>query len=209
MGTMFCFCRYSLVWLKWRQPRKPFEADSGESCAAPPSQSALCCEPQVHCLDGILLTHEHRDHIAGLDDLGAINWAMQRPIDLWAEPRTAAAVRRDFGYAFAAERYPGVPDVQLHEVEAGVPHWGVGLHHRCPDKRAKFTDCEVLVLSAMSLRPHLAHLSLQQALELFAELRPHRGYITHLGHGLFPQIQLANLLSLGVELAHDGLSLVL
>lgn len=190
---------------------------------------------QVRSLDGILLTHEHRDHIAGLDDVRAFNWVQRRPVDVWALPRTAEAVRRDFSYAFAPAgiKYPGAPEVQLHEVPDYAPFDVAGvavqplrvmhgtmpimgfrigalayitdISHIHPSEIERLRGIDVLVLSAVRLVPHPAHLSLQQAIDLFAQIAPRRGYITHIGHQLPPHAEVQRLLPNGVYLAYDGL----
>lgn len=193
---------------------------------------------QVRSLDGILLTHEHRDHIAGLDDVRAFNWVQRRAMDVWASPRTAEALRRDFAYAFApdAQKYPGAPEVRLHEVHNYAPFDVVGvtvqplrvmhgpmpimgfrigalayitdISHIDPSEIERLRGIDVLVLSAVRLTPHPSHLGLQQAIDLFAQIVPRRGYITHIGHQLPPHAEVQALLLSGVELAYDGLCVV-
>ena len=75
-------------------------------------------------VDGILLTHEHKDHIGGLDDVRALNFVdypQIRPIDIYATERTLACVRKDFDYAFETERYRGVPELRLHAIDRQRP----------------------------------------------------------------------------------------
>lgn len=68
----------------------------------------------VRRLDAILLTHEHKDHTGGLDDVRAFNYFSQAPVDVYATAQVAAAVRRDYAYAFAENPYPGAPEMRLH-----------------------------------------------------------------------------------------------
>lgn len=190
---------------------------------------------RVRSLDGILLTHEHRDHVAGLDDVRAFNWVLQRPIDVWASSRTAEAMRRDFSYAFAPAgiKYPGAPEVRLHEVHNYAPFDVAGvtvqpipvmhgtmpimgfrigamayitdISHIDPSEIERLRGIDVLVLSSVRFAPHPSHLGLQQAIDLFAQIAPRRGYITHIGHQLPPHAEVQAMLPNGVELAYDGL----
>jgi phosphoribosyl 1,2-cyclic phosphate phosphodiesterase len=75
---------------------------------------------KVKNLDSILLTHEHRDHIAGIDDVRAFNFVNKRPMDIWAEERVQKALQCDFSYIFAENKYPGAPEIILHSID-GLP----------------------------------------------------------------------------------------
>ncbi|HRH69167.1 MAG TPA: MBL fold metallo-hydrolase [Flavobacteriales bacterium] len=186
----------------------------------------------VHELDAVLLTHEHMDHIAGIDDLRAFNFAQQRPMDIHGSIQTNAAVRRMFHYAFAAERYPGVPELRLHEIRPGhVDITGVAvqvvevMHHMMPvlgfriggfayitdaktisaAERDKLRGSDVLVLNALRKKEHLTHLNLAEALAIVDDLRPKRTLFTHISHLLGTHSSVSPELPPGVELAYDGL----
>lgn len=186
----------------------------------------------VKDLDAVLLTHEHMDHIAGMDDLRAISFAHEPPkaVDVHADRSTLEAVRRVYQYAFAQTRYPGIPEFSLHTVERSAFHAGgvdvlpvevMHLHmpvlgyriggltyitdaKTIPDaEKDKVRGCEVLVLNALRHQAHIAHLNLSEALALVEELRPGRAYLTHISHWLGKHADVE--LPPNVMLAYDGL----
>jgi phosphoribosyl 1,2-cyclic phosphate phosphodiesterase len=183
-------------------------------------------------LNGILITHEHTDHIFGLDDIRAFNWVQRQPTDIYAEERVQIAIRRIFDYVFAAYKYPGIPQMHLHLLTNKPFNIGDlevipirGFHYKLPvfgfrfDKIAYVTDVnrledteiekmrglEVLVINALRKEEHISHYNLQQALAIIAEIKPAKAYLTHLSHqmGFYEEVQKE--LPENVYLAYDGL----
>jgi phosphoribosyl 1,2-cyclic phosphate phosphodiesterase len=189
---------------------------------------------KVRHLNGILLTHEHTDHIFGLDDIRAFNWVQKQPTDIYAEERVQIAIRRIFDYVFATSKYPGIPQMHLHLIENKPFKIGEleilpirGFHYKLPvfgfrfGKLAYVTDVkrmedteidklrglDVFVLNALRKEEHISHYNLEQALELINEVKPGKAYLTHISHqmGFYEAVQKE--LPENVFLAYDGLQL--
>ena len=187
---------------------------------------------RVDRLDAVLLTHEHMDHVAGIDDLRAFNFKQQRAMDIHGNAATLHAVKRLYHYAFEEVKYPGVPELCLHPIEQ--PAFTAGgvhvepievMHDRMPvlgfriggmayitdaktmadEEIRKVQGVDVLVLNALRLKPHPSHLNLAEALLLVERIAPKRAYFTHISHLLGCHAEVAATLPPSVHLAHDGL----
>jgi phosphoribosyl 1,2-cyclic phosphate phosphodiesterase len=189
---------------------------------------------QVRHLNGILLTHEHVDHIFGLDDIRAFNWVQKQATDIYAEERVQIAIRRIFDYVFANYKYPGIPQMHLHLIEKhpfsidGLEIIPIrGYHYKLPvfgfrlDKIAYVTDVnrledaemdklrglDILIINALRKEVHISHYNLSQALEVIAEVQPKRAYLTHLSHQMGFHDEVQQELPENVFLSYDGLEL--
>ena len=188
----------------------------------------------VRHLNGILLTHEHTDHIFGLDDIRAFNWVQKQPTDIYAEERVQIAIRRIFDYVFTIYQYPGIPQMNLHLLENKPFTIGDleiipirGFHYKLPvfgfrvgklayvtdvnrlvnDEIDKLRGLDVLIINALRKEEHISHYNLKQALEIIVEVKPWKAYLTHISHqmGFYNEVQ--NELPDNVFLAYDGLQL--
>ena len=183
-------------------------------------------------LDAILLTHEHKDHIAGMDDLRAFNYKSQAAIDIYAEERVQGAVRKEYAYVFSENHYPGVPKMNLHTIEnysfdiSGDTIIPLRIfHYRLPilgfrigdmayitdanyipeETKEKLIGVKYLVINALRKEKHISHYSLGEALGLIQEVSPRKAYITHIGHQMGKHAEVNRELPVNVTLAWDGL----
>lgn len=186
----------------------------------------------VNRIDGVLYTHDHKDHTGGMDDLRAFNYTMQQPIDIYCEERVERILRKDFDYAFAEIRYPGVPHINLHRITTepfkvkGLEIIPIrGMHYRLPvlgfrisqvcyltdlnsiedSEIEKFRGVDVLVINALRHQEHISHFSLNQALDVIAKAQSKRAFLTHISHQLGLYTTTNPILPDGVEMAYDRL----
>jgi phosphoribosyl 1,2-cyclic phosphate phosphodiesterase len=190
---------------------------------------------KVKNLTAVLFTHEHKDHTAGLDDVRAFNFILNKQIDIYAENRVQKALKREFAYIYDKNKYPGVPQINMHLFEnksfkiEGVQIIPVrAFHYKLPvfgfrigdfayltdiksipdEEKQKLKNLEVLVLNALRKEEHLSHLNLNEALQLVDELKPRKTFLTHLSHRFGLQAEEETLLPSDVRIAFDGLSFI-
>jgi phosphoribosyl 1,2-cyclic phosphate phosphodiesterase len=196
-------------------------------------QQMLRAKP--HDVDAVIYTHEHKDHIAGLDDVRAFNFKHHKAMDLYATQEVQNAIKREFHYIFSDMKYPGVPEVKLLDIDPSVPFRVSGIevipllvyHYKMPvlgfriGNMAYITDAssipanvmaqlqglDVLVLDALRRQSHISHFSLQQAISISEELKPARTYFTHISHLMGLHSEVSAELPPNVFLGYDMLSL--
>lgn len=192
-------------------------------------------DANVMNLDAVLFTHEHKDHVAGLDDVRAFNFKSGgKDMDVYAVPRVQEALKREFEYVFADNKYPGVPQVNLIEIgEEQFKVHGIDIipidvmHYKLPvkafrimdfayvtdanyiakEEKEKLKGLDVLILNALRIEKHISHYNLEEALELIQELKPKKAYLTHISHLLGEHKNVEELLPSDVYLCYDGLEL--
>lgn len=197
----------------------------------PPELRMQCLASNVRRVDAVLYTHQHADHITGLDDLRRFNALQRSPLTCHANPHTAHVLQRMFPYAFTNDpAYPSAkPELNLSEITdpfevRGLPITPIPLlHGHMPvlgfriGRVAYCTDCstipessmellaglDLLVLDALRIRPHPTHFNLEQAVEAAHRIGARRTYFTHIAHEL-PHAQTNARLPQGMALGYDG-----
>jgi phosphoribosyl 1,2-cyclic phosphate phosphodiesterase len=190
----------------------------------------------VKNVDAVLFTHEHKDHIAGFDDIRAFNFVNQKKMDVYASLRVQEAIRREFAYIFSEFKYPGIPEINLHLLQntptrihgvevipVEVMHYKLSVFAFKIDSFSYITDAnyisdheknklkgsQVIVLNALRREAHISHFTLQQAIDLMNELKPKQAYFTHISHQLGLHADVEKELPSFIKLAYDGLKIQL
>jgi phosphoribosyl 1,2-cyclic phosphate phosphodiesterase len=189
---------------------------------------------KVEDLDAILFTHEHKDHVAGLDDIRPFNYLLHKNIDIYASERVQDALKREFSYIFSEIKYPGLPQISLHTIDKAP--FSIGkteiiplqiMHYRLPilgfrigdftyitDAKTisretidKVKGTKILVVNALQRQPHISHFTLDEAIEFAGKIGAEQTYFTHISHNLGLHDEVEKELPSGMKLAYDGLTL--
>ncbi|MGI8597693.1 MAG: MBL fold metallo-hydrolase [Chitinophagaceae bacterium] len=187
---------------------------------------------KVKHLDAVLFTHPHKDHIAGLDDVRAFNYFQEQPMQVYANQMTIDAIMREFAYAFADKKYPGIPSIELNSITLD-PFW-IGDIPVCPimvwhlkmpvygfrfgnftyitdankiddQEREKIKGTEILVLNALRKEKHISHFTLHEAVEIAENMKVSKAYFTHISHQLGKHRDVEDELPENIHLSYDGL----
>lgn len=189
---------------------------------------------KIHHLDGILFTHEHKDHTAGLDDIRSYNFLQKKDMPIYGTKKVLNQIKREFAYIFEEVRYPGIPSVIAQEI-TNEPFIAEGIkvvpievmHYRLPVFGFRFGDftyitdakyiddaelekvkgTKVLVLNALQKTHHLAHFTLDEAIQLVKLIKPESAYFTHISHRLGTHQDVELILPPNIHLAYDGLKI--
>ena len=188
----------------------------------------------VKHLDAIIFTHPHKDHIAGLDDVRAFNFFTRKPMDIYANEMTQEVIIREFPYAFADTKYPGVPEIRLNTIAfdefvvGDIPVTPILVWHmKMPVLGFRFGDftyitdanridepeqqkikgSKAVVLNALRKESHISHFTLGEAIAMIRKIQVPQGYFTHISHQLGRHADITSELPPGIQLAFDGLVL--
>ncbi len=193
---------------------------------------------QVKELEAIFFTHQHKDHLAGLDDVRAFNFRQQKDMKVYCDVRVDEALHREYEYVFASFRYPGIPrlDIQIIDKNSSVSLTEGGtitaievMHYKLPvlgfryknftyitdaktispEEIEKVKGTKILFINALRRDEHISHFNLQEALEFIRIINPERAYLTHISHLMGKYEEVQQELPDNVFLAYDGLVLQL
>jgi phosphoribosyl 1,2-cyclic phosphate phosphodiesterase len=189
---------------------------------------------KVKRLDAVIFTHPHKDHVAGLDDVRAYNFFSNKAMEIYANSLTEEALKREFAYAFADFKYPGIPRININTIALDpfvigdisvtpIATW----HLKMPvlgfrfgaftyitdanrieeSEKQKILGSKVLVLNALRKEKHISHFTLGEAVDLSHELGIPHAYFTHISHQLGKHEEINKELPENISLAYDGLEL--
>ena len=189
----------------------------------------------VKSLRAIIFTHEHKDHLAGMDDVRAFNYREKRDMEIFCTEEVEQALRREFHYVFSNERYPGISTVNLNRIvnePFKLPDGPIitpieVMHYKMPvfgyrigdftyitDAKTisdleieKVKGSKVLVVNALHRSEHISHFNLEEALEFIRRVNPEKAYLTHISHLFGTHKEIETLLPENVFAAYDGLEI--
>lgn len=187
-------------------------------------------------IDGILFTHEHSDHVAGLDDIRPLCY-MNGDMNIYAHERVIYSIKNRFDYIFETEnKYPGAPTVITNSIEnkpfnlSGIKVVPINVNHyfvqvfgfrfndfayltdvkTVDDQEVKkLKNLKILVVNALRAEPHISHFNLAEALQFVEKVKPEKAYFTHISHLLGFHDEVQQSLPKNVFLAYDGLELTI
>jgi phosphoribosyl 1,2-cyclic phosphate phosphodiesterase len=191
----------------------------------------------VQTLRAVLFTHEHKDHVSGLDDVRAFNFKEERDMEVYCSERVEKALKREFHYVFDEDKYPGVPLIKLHTIDKDkfilpgelevqpieVMHYKMPVSaFRIQDfayitdaktisdiEKAKLKGVKILIVNALRIQEHISHFNLEEALQLIDEVKPEKAYLTHISHLFGTHEEIQALCPPNVYPAFDGLKIAL
>lgn len=191
---------------------------------------------QVKTLEAVVYTHEHTDHVIGMDDIRSFNFKQRKDMQLYCSVDVEEAIKRVFSYVFRTNPYPGIPKVNINSIEnkpfdvAGLTFEPIEVMHFkmpvfgyrigdfayitdaktvAPEEKAKLKGVKVLIVNALHKREHISHFNLEEALAFIEEIRPEKAYLTHISHYMGKHEEVERTLPANVRIAHDGMEILI
>lgn len=192
---------------------------------------------KVKSLKGIIFTHEHKDHVAGLDDVRAFNYREKRDMEVFCSGQVSEALKREFQYVFSENKYPGIPRIKLNIIENKIFELPcrnkitpiLVMHYKMPvfgyrignftyitdaktvsdQEIEKIKGTEILIVNALHQSEHISHFNLNEALDFISKVSPKKAYLTHISHLFGTHEEIEKLLPDNVYPAFDGMQLEL
>ena len=190
---------------------------------------------KVTTLSGVLFTHEHKDHVAGMDDVRAFTFREERDMQVFCSERVLEALKREFSYVFGENTYPGIPKINVNLIDQSVFELPNGtsvqpievMHYMLPvlgfrigdftyltdaktiseTEKQKLAGTKLLIVNALRREEHIAHFTLEEALAFIQEVKPDKAYLTHISHLFGKHEDIEKELPENVFVAYDGLTL--
>jgi phosphoribosyl 1,2-cyclic phosphate phosphodiesterase len=186
----------------------------------------------VKKLDAVLITHSHKDHIAGMDDVRSYNFLTKKAMKVFAAPIDQEVIRREFSYAFVDNKYPGVPKIDLIDLDEneininGLKIQPIRVKHRfltvfafrigafayitdanqiSEKSMEAFAGVKYLVIDALRKEKHISHFSLEEAIEVSRKIGAEKTWFTHISHRMGLAASINKTLPEGMQLAWDGM----
>ncbi len=185
-------------------------------------------------LDAILFTHEHKDHISGLDDIRAFNFMTKKPMEIYAEIRVQKALQKEYSYVFSDNPYPGIPKLNFNTIAEDIfyiddikitpirlmhqhlPILGFRIgdlsyitdaNYIAKKEKEKLSGSKVFIINALRREKHISHFTLNEAVEIAKEVGAEKTYLTHISHNMGLHKSIKSELPKNIEPAYDGFKL--
>tara|TARA_Y100001968_G_scaffold207011_1_gene190209 strand:- start:561 stop:1322 length:762 start_codon:yes stop_codon:yes gene_type:complete len=186
---------------------------------------------KVNKLDAIIFTHEHKDHVAGMDDVRAYNHKWKQDMQVYSSKRVQEALKREYHYIFSGNNYPGIPKININIIDNNAFNIGKTkiipievLHYKMPvfgfriknfvyltdvsfipdNEKSKLKNADLLIIDALRKKKHISHFNLQESLSLIKEVKPKKSLFTHISHYMGKHQDLIQELPENIAPAYDG-----